>query len=155
MSLNAVDCLILITRHLAKNSHLWLCGALLTLTHTAMAQPALGHDADLPHMCSVDTTQTPIGPPGKTTEPSDCYEFGASVGELGWNWRKKLPSHVRWVMRKDAPTLCEQTQTAFGQKVDSPVPGGCVFLAPAACTIVTAGPISPASVGNAVRDCVP
>lgn len=133
---------------------LWcLCG-LLALA-LALAQPAWANGSDLPHMCSVDTTQEPGSPSGKPAEAADCYEFGASVGELGWNWRKKLPSHVRWVMRKDAPTLCGQAQTEFGQKVNSPVPGGCVFLAPAACTIVTAGPISPASVGNAVRDCVP
>lgn len=148
-------CPILLTRHLAKRGVLWLCGALLSLAQPVLAQPALAHGSDLPHMCSVDTTREPSSPSGKPTEPADCYEFGASVGELGWNWRKKLPSHVRWVMRKDAPTLCEQAQTEFGKKVDSPVPAGCVFLAPAACTIVTAGPISPASVGNAVRDCVP
>jgi hypothetical protein len=121
----------------------------------ALTQPALANDADLPHMCSVDTTQAPDSPAGNAAEPADCFEFGASVGELGWNWRKKLPSHVRWVMRKDAPELCGLGQTEFGQKVDSPVPGGCVFLAPAACTIVSTGPISPASIGNAVRDCVP
>jgi hypothetical protein len=150
MSLNALCRSILPTRHLAKNGVLWLCGALLALT-----QPALAQGSDLPHMCSVDTTQEPSSPSGKPTEPTDCYEFGASVGELGWNWRKKLPDHVRWVMRKDAPTLCGQAQTEFGKKVDSPVPGGCVFLAPAACTIVSTGHISPASIGNAVRDCVP
>lgn len=127
-----------------------LCGLLL-----AMTLPARAEDFELPHMCSVDTTQTPNRPSGPSSEPADCYEFGASVGELGWNWRKKLPSHVRWVMRKDAATLCGQAQTQYGQKVDSPVPSGCVFLAPAACTIVTEGPISPASIGNAVRDCVP
>ena len=129
-----------------------LCGLLLAL---ALAVPARANDFELPHMCSVDTTQDPSRPLGTSSEPADCYEFGASVGELGWNWRKKLPSHVRWVMRKDAATLCGQAQTQYGQKVDSPVPNGCVFLAPAACTIVTEGPISPASVGNAVRDCVP
>jgi hypothetical protein len=131
MSLNALCRPILPTRHLAKNGVLWLCGALL-----ALEQPALAQGSDLPHMCSVDTTQEPSSPSGKPTEPTDCY-------------------HVRWVMRKDAHTLCGQAQTEFGKKVDSPVPGGCVFLAPAACTIVTAGPISPASIGNAVRDCVP
>lgn len=137
-----------------KAGRLWcLCGLLAVAL--ALAHPAWANGSDLPHMCSVDTTQEPGSPSGKPAEAADCYEFGASVGELGWNWRKKLPSHVRWVMRKDAPTLCEQAQTEFGKKVNSPVPGGCVFLAPAACTIVTAGPISPASVGNAVRDCVP
>jgi len=155
MSLNALCRPILPTRHLAKNGVLWLCGALLALAQPALAQPALAQGSDLPHMCSVDTTQEPSSPSGKPTEPTDCYEFGASVGELGWNWRKKLPDHVRWVMRKDAPTLCGQAQTEFGKKVDSPVPGGCVFLAPAACTIVSTGHISPASIGNAVRDCVP
>lgn len=133
-----------------RTSRLWCLCVLLALTQTALA-----NGSDLPHMCSVDTTQGPGSSGGRTGEPADCFEFGASVGELGWNWRKKLPSHVRWVMRKDAPELCGQTQTEFGQKVDSPVPGGCVFLAPAACTIVSTGPISPASIGNAVRDCVP
>lgn len=155
MSRNNLCCPLLLTRHLAKIGVLWMCGALLAMAPYALAQPALTHASDLPHMCSVDTKQEPSSPSGKPTEPADCYEFGASVGELGWNWRKKLPSHVHWVMRKDAPAFCGQAQTEFGQKVDSPVPGGCVFLAPAACTIVTAGPISPASIGNAVRNCVP
>lgn len=127
-----------------------LCALLL-----ALAQPAWANGSDLPQMCSVETQQSPGSSPGKPSESADCYEFGASVGELGWNWRKKLPSHVRWVMRKDAPTLCGQTQTEFGQKVDSRLPEGCVFLAPTSCTIVSQGPISPASIGNAVRDCVP
>jgi hypothetical protein len=150
MSSNTLCCPILLTRQLAKNGLFWLCGALL-----ALAQPDLAHGSDLPHMCTVDTTQVPGTKASTPSEPADCYEFGASVGELGWNWRKKLPNHVRWVMRKDAPALCGQAQTEFGQKVDSPVPGGCVFLAPAACTIVSTGPISSASIGNAVRDCVP
>lgn len=127
-----------------------LCALLL-----ALAQPVWANGSDLPPMCSVETQQPPGSSPGKPSESADCYEFGASVGELGWNWRKKLPSHVRWVMRKDASTLCGKAQTAFGQKVDSRLPEGCVFLAPASCTIVTQGPISPASIGNAVRDCVP
>lgn len=135
-----------------------LYGLLLTLALTVNA-----HASDLPRLCSVDNTQGPdqpavsssSAPTDNPTEPTDCYEFGASVGEMGWDWRKKLPGHVRWVKRKDAPELCAQVQTVFGQKVDSPVPSGCVFLAPAACTIVTSGPISPASIGNAVRDCVP
>ena len=129
---------------------LCLCTLLL-----ALAQPAWANGSDMPQMCSIETQQSPGGSPGKPSESADCYEFGASVGELGWNWRKKLPSHVRWVMRKDAPSLCGQTQTTFGQKIEARVPEGCIFLAPAACTIVTQGPISPASIGNAVRDCVP
>ena len=111
----------------SRAGRLWcLCGLLLALT-----EPAWANGSDLPHMCSLDTPQVPDSPAGRPTEPTDCYEFGAAVGELGWSWRKKLPSHVRWVMRKDAPTLCGQAQTEFGKKVDSPVPGGCVFLAPA------------------------
>ena len=137
-------------RHLCINSHWWLCAALLAATQTVLAS-----GSDLPQMCSVDTRLVPDPTTGSPTEAADCYEFGASVGELGWNWRKKMPSHVRWVMRKDASSLCGQAQTELGHKVDSPVPGGCVFLAPTACTIVTTGPISPASIGNAVRDCVP
>lgn len=121
----------------------------------ALAQPAWANGSDLPQMCSVETQQSPGSSPGKPSESADCYEFGASVGELGWNWRKKLPSHVRWVMRKDAPTLCGQAQTEFGQKVESRLPEGCVFLAATSCTIVSQGPISPATIGNAVRDCVP
>jgi hypothetical protein len=137
-------------RQVSPKVLLWLCGALLAAAQTAQAR-----GADLPHMCSVDTSQDPGATTGNPSEPADCYEFGASVGELGWKWRKNMPSHVRWVMRKDASALCGQAQTEFGQKVESPVPSGCVFLAPAACTIVTTGPISPASIGNAVRDCVP
>lgn len=137
------------TRHPSKTRFfgLWRLSWLVL----ALAQPALADDADLPHLCSDDTTQLRSNP----SNPADCYEFGAAVGELGWNWRKKLPSHVRWVVRKDAPALCGQAQTEFGQKVDSPVPGGCVFLTPTTCTIVSTGPISSASIGNAVRDCVP
>ncbi len=150
MSPNTLCLPILLTRHLYQNGLWWLCGALM-----ALAPPALAKGADLPQMCNVDTTQEPSRPSGTQSEPSDCYEFGAAVGELGWNWRQKMPNHVRWVMRKDAPALCGQVETEFGHKVDSPVPGGCVFVAPVACTILSTGPISPASIGNAVRDCVP
>jgi hypothetical protein len=150
MSLDTRRRPFLSTCHVSKNHYLWLWCLL-----PALALPAQAHDADIPHMCSIDTTQVPGSPVSSPTEPTDCYEFGAAVGELGWSWRKKLPSHVRWVMRKDAPELCGQAQTEFGQKMDSPVPGGCVFLAPTACTIVSTGHISPASIGNAVRDCVP
>ena len=127
-----------------------LFGLLLTLT-----EPARANGPDLPQMCSVETHPPKGSTAGQASEITDCYEFGAAVGELGWGWRKKLPSHVRWVMRKDALTLCGQSQTVWGQKVEVLVPDGCIFLAPTACTIVTQGPISPASIGNAVRDCVP
>jgi len=107
---------------------------------------------EMPPMCQADKgAPNPQG--AERTE--DCYEFGAAVGELGLGWRQKLPDQVRWLSRKDADTLCKQTQSELGQQVDGQVPGGCVFLAPNACTIVTAGHISPASLGNAVRHCVP
>lgn len=134
----------------AQSPLLCLCALLLALSASVRA-----NGTDLPQMCSVENTPTPGNPATKPSESADCYEFGASVGELGWNWRKKLPSHVRWVMRKDAPMLCGQAQSEFGKKVQARVPEGCVFLAPVSCTIVTQGPISPASIGNAVRDCVP
>jgi hypothetical protein len=121
----------------------------------AVSEPPQANGSELPQMCSVETTQSSGQPPSHPSESSDCYEFGASIGELGWNWRKKLPSQVRWVVRKDAPILCGKLHTEFGQKVQGRMPEGCIFLAPEACTIVTPGPISPASIGNAVRDCVP
>lgn len=150
MSRDTLPHAFLSTRQRSTIHFLWVCGLLTTL-----AQPMLAHGTDLPHMCNADNTQVSGSTSGSQTEPADCYEFGAAMGELGWNWRKKMPSQVRWIMRKDALELCGQTQTEFGRKVVSPVPGGCVFLAPTACTIVTPGPISPASIGNAVRDCVP
>ena len=85
----------------------------------------------------------------------DCFEFGAAVGELGLGWRQKLPGQVRWLNRKDADSLCQQAESELGKQVDGRVPDGCVFLTPHACTIVTAGQISPAVLGNAVRHCVP
>jgi hypothetical protein len=93
--------------------------------------------------------------PDDVQQPQDCYEFGAAVGELGLGWRKKLPKHVHWLSRKDAARLCEQITTQFGQKVDSTVPGGCVFIKTDACTIISDGPIASASIGNAVRSCAP
>ena len=117
--------------------------------------PGMANDLELANKCNVDTPAPYQALAGETQDGSDCYEFGAAVGELGLNWRNKLPSRVRWLNRKDAASLCQQAETAFGQKVDSPLPGGCVFLAPDACTIVTDGPISPASIGNAVRYCAP
>lgn len=132
-----------------------LTGALLCAVLMGLCtQRAGAEEFELPPMCSVDNTQdTPLAD-GSMAE-DDCYEFGASVGELGWSWRRKLPGHVRWVTRKDATALCAQTATEFGQKVAGLSASACVFLAPAACTIVSTGPISSAAIGNAVRDCVP
>lgn len=129
---------------------LGLCGLLV-----ALHQPARANDPALPQLCNVESDRSEDSPADRSGDSPDCFEFGAAVGELGWSWRKKLPSHVRWVMRKDALTLCEQAKSEFGQKLASQIPEGCIFLAPSACTIVTPGPISPASIGNAVRDCVP
>jgi hypothetical protein len=132
-----------------------LCGLLFGLLCTASPLFAQMPEEEVPlKPCRVDTTAPGQGSPRDADEPADCYEFGASVGELGWHWRKNLPNQVRWLTRKDAARLCAQAQTEFGQKVNSPVAGGCVFLAPSACTIVTNGPVSPTAIGNAVRYCV-
>ncbi len=125
-------------------NRLWACALVGHLSLAAM--PLADADEPLPPLC---TDSAPA------SEATDCIELGAAVGELGWSWRQKIPPHVRWLPRKDADALCQQTQTTWGQKVDSAIPGGCVFVAPGACTIVTSGPVSPASIGNAVRDCVP
>ncbi|MFM7002241.1 MAG: hypothetical protein ACKOXU_14475 [Limnohabitans sp.] len=93
--------------------------------------------------------------PNGHDEPEDCIEFGAAVGELGLGWRQKLPSHVRWLSRKDAVNLCQQTETEWGQKVGPPLAAGCVFLAPEACTVITEGYIAPALLSNAIRHCAP
>ena len=133
---------------------IFLTGALLCAVLMSTCTQTWAEEFELPPMCSIDNTQDTPTADGSMA-PDDCYEFGASVGELGWSWRRKLPSHVRWVTRKDAQELCAQTSTEFGQKVAGLSSGACVFLAPAACTIVSSGPISSAAIGNAVRDCVP
>lgn len=124
----------------------------LACSHAALA--GTSHPTEelaLPKMCQIDTSTSQPS----AAQPEDCFEFGASVGELGLNWRKQLPQHVRWLTRKDAISLCKLTQSELGKLVDSRVPDGCVFLAPAVCTIVTAGHIAPVSLSNAVRHCVP
>lgn len=125
---------------------LWACALVGPLSLVAMPLADASIDEPLPPLCNDSTP---------TSEETDCIEFGAAVGELGWGWRQKIPPHVRWLPRKDAETLCQQSHSTWGQKVDSDIPGGCVFLAPGTCTIVTSGPVSPASIGHAVRDCVP
>lgn len=85
----------------------------------------------------------------------DCVEFGAAVGNLGLDWRQKLPAKVRWITRKDAKALCGQKSSEWGQRVGSPLAQGCVFLTPKECTILTTGYISHATLGNAVRACSP
>ena len=132
---------------LALASALLLCGPHATWA----APPNLAEELTLPKMCDIDTS----APEPRAAPAEDCFEFGASVGELGLNWRKKLPQHVRWLARTDALSLCQLAQSELGKLVDSRVPDGCVFLAPAVCTIVTAGHIAPVSLSNAVRYCVP
>lgn len=146
---------------------LWqACWHRLSLAHSSIGVSVLlwgltaginVHAADngLPHLCAVESPKSHKVNPEGIQKSQDCYDFGAAVGELGLGWRKKLPSRVDWQTRKDAAQLCQQLTTPFGQKVDSTVPGGCVFLKTDSCTIVTAGPISPASIGNAVRSCAP
>lgn len=106
---------------------------------------------DMPPMCK----SVSAAPKEGVELNEDCFEFGAAVGELGLGWRQKLPGQVRWLNRKDADSLCQQAESELGKQVDGRVPDGCVFLTPHACTIVTAGQISPAVLGNAVRHCVP
>ena len=125
------------------------CGLGLTTPPQALAEEAL------PPLCPVGTARAETGATDRPAELTDCIDTGAAIGELGLNWRQKLPPLVRWLPRKDAGSLCSQAQTEFGQKVSSTVPGGCVFLAPGSCTIVTANAVSPTAIGNAVRDCVP
>jgi hypothetical protein len=131
---------------LSRSLVIWICCSALPLAAQPQPEPPFTQ-------CRVQNS-----PPGQLStsppdEAADCDEFGAAMGELGLEWRQKLPSQVRWVKRKDAATLCTQAHSDLGQKVGSSVPGGCVFLTPQACTIVTHGPVSPATLGNAVRHC--
>ena len=130
-------------------------GVLVLLWGLTLGLDAQATDNDLPHLCAVESHTPHTADSEKVQNALDCDDFGAAVGELGLGWRKKLPSRVDWLNRQDAAQLCQQITTQFGQKVDGTVPGGCVFLKADACTIVTAGPISPASIGNAVRSCAP
>ncbi|PUE07661.1 hypothetical protein B9Z33_11825 [Limnohabitans sp. T6-20] len=115
--------------------------------------PALhAADSDLPVQCNISTIK---GQKAPAEAIEDCVEFGAAVGELGLDWRQKLPAKVRWVTRKDAKTLCTQKTSEWGQRVGSPLAQGCVFLAPKECTILTDSYISHATLGNAVRACSP
>jgi hypothetical protein len=109
-------------------------------------------EADLPILCNVQTAPDTTAPVEAT---DNCVEFGAAVGELGLEWRQKLPDNVRWIIRKDALALCSQTQSEWGQKAGNTMDHGCVFRSPKACTIVTASYISHATLGNAVRTCAP
>lgn len=109
----------------------------------------------MPPLCTAQTTPEGQISTLATENADDCIEFGAAVGELGLNWRQKLPDNVRWVTRKDASAVCTQNQNDMGQKVGSLPAHGCIFLTPKICTIVTSGYISHAMLGNAVRDCAP
>jgi hypothetical protein len=133
----------------------WYKSPLALLCSLTLVLDAQAIDKVAPNLCTVERAPANKPNPADVQQPQDCYESSAAVGELSLGWRKKLPKHIHWLNRKDAAQLCEQSTTQFGQKVDSPVTGGCVFLKTDACTIVTAGPISPASIGNAVRSCSP
>lgn len=95
------------------------------------------------------------GHPASADAIEEGVECGAEVGNLGLEWRQKLPAKVRWITRKDAKALCGQKSSEWGQRVGSPLAQGCVFLTPQACTILTNGYISHATLGNAVRACSP
>lgn len=146
--------LIVLRRMLLLRRLLTLCRS-LALCSCCSALPLAAQPQPEPPFTQCRVQNSPQGQ--VSTSPPDeaegCDEFGAAVGELGLEWRKKLPSQVRWINRKDAANLCAQAQSELGHKVDGSVPGGCVFLAPQACTIVTNGPVSPATLGNAVRHC--
>lgn len=130
-------------------------GAAALLCSLVLMVDAYAIDTDLPNLCTIELPDANKLSPENAQESRDCYEFGAAVGELGWGWRKKLPKHVHWLNRKDAAQLCQQFTTQFGQRMESTVPGGCVFWRADACTIVSDGPIASASIGNAVRSCAP
>ncbi len=90
------------------------------------------------------------------TGAEDCSDMGAALADLDPDWRKKLPPRLRWTQQTDALGLCQNTQTALGQRVQILPAQGCVFLqAQVACTIVTAQAVSHAQLANAVRACVP
>lgn len=115
--------------------------------------PALqAAETDIPVQCNINTIK---GPKVPSEAIEDCAEFGAAVGELGLEWRQKLPPKVRWVTRKDAKAVCNQKTSEWGQRVGSLMAQGCVFLTPKECTILTTGYISHAALGNAVRACSP
>lgn len=116
-------------------------------------QPSLqAAENDIPVQCNINTIK---GQKVPTEAIEDCVEFGAAVGELGLEWRQKLPPKVRWVTRKDAKTICSQKTSEWGQRVGSLMAQGCVFLTPKECTILTSSYISHATLGNAVRACSP
>lgn len=129
----------------------WVC---LLLGPALATEAKAADDADIPPQCSVTTSDA-----GRQIQATDdtldnCIEFGAAVGELGLEWRKKLPGNVRWVVRKDASQLCDAQASDMGKKLNTPVPGaGCIFVSPKVCTIVTDRYISHAALGNAVREC--
>ncbi len=111
--------------------------------------PSHASETDLPVQCNISTISDVKAP--EVTE--DCVEFGAAVGELGLDWRQKLPAKVRWLTRKDAQAQCDQKTSEWGQRVGKPLAQGCVFLSDNECTILTSSYISHATLGNAVRDC--
>lgn len=89
------------------------------------------------------------------SQDEDCVEFGAALGTLGLSWRQQLPGKVRWLMRRDAADLCQQTRSEFGDRASGSLKEGCVFVSGETCTIVTARVTSHAELGNAVRNCQP
>jgi hypothetical protein len=133
----------------------WRIGTLALFFGLTLVLDAKAIDNDLPNLCTFEPPDANKLGPDNVHEPQNCYEFGGAVGELGLGWRKKLPKHVQLLNRKDAVQLCKQSATQFGQKVNSDVPGGCVFLKTDECTIVSDVHIASASIGNAVRSCVP
>ncbi len=130
-------------------------GATALLCSLALMLDAYAIDKIPDNLCTVELPEANKLSPANAQESPDCYEFSAAVGELGLGWRKKLPKQVHWLNRKDAAQLCQQFTTQFGQRMESTVPGGCVFWKTDACTIVSDGPIASASIGNAVRSCAP
>lgn len=109
------------------------------------------NETDLPVQCNASTIANAKAP--DVTE--DCVEFGAAVGELGLDWRQKIPPKVRWLTRNDAHALCDQKTSEWGQRVGRLLAEGCVFLNQNECTILTFSYISHATLGNAVRNCSP
>ena len=109
-------------------------------------------ETDVPVQCNIQTIK---GQKVPTEAIEDCVEFGAAIGELGLEWRQKLPPKGRWVTRKNAKDICDQKTSEWGQRVGGLMAQGCVFLTPKECTILTSSYISHATLGNAVRACSP
>lgn len=136
------------------NFRLFLLACATLLFGPGLVTPAKAADEDIPHLCNVAAASPEQQDQAAEAAPDNCSEFGAAVGELGLEWRKKLPDNVRWIVRKDALHVCDAQASDMGKKLNTPVPGGgCIFVAPQVCTIVTERYISHAALGNAVREC--